>query len=308
MFAAFQIDPLSGLSPATDTSLRLMLEGQERGYRLFTYQPQSLALHGSEVRAFGSWTKITSLDPYEYHLEPPVWQSLHEAAVVWMRQDPPFDMTYLTATYILDHLWRDVLVVNNPASVRTFPEKLLPHRFPELMPPSVITSSVPMILDLVHQHGTAVLKPLYSYGGRGVIKVSDATSNLAPMITDFLVEHPPAIQVQEFLPGVYKNEKRILLVKGSPVAWFRREPPAGSFIANTAQGGQPHPCDLTAEDYHICDTLNGFLNNHGLIFCGIDVIDGKLMEVNVTSPTGVAIANTLYGTRIEQNIWDALAL
>lgn len=309
---AFQIDPLETLKPAGDSSLALMRAAAERGHRLFCYQPERLSLSTApyQVMATGQWVQRDDAAPCGFRSQKTETVDLAGMDVVWIRQDPPFDLAYITATHVLDHLARTVLVVNDPAAVRNAPEKLLVTHFPTLTPPTLITRDTEAVRAFLETQRDIVLKPLYMYGGRQVVRVKADDQSLDGLLELYFAQNREPIIAQTFLPAVKNGDKRIILIDGQPVACFRRVPAEGDFRANMRVGGQPVACMITPEDQRITDVIGPVLRDQGLLFVGIDVIGTQLTEINVTSPTGLMQANALLNLdgrrRLEHKIWDAL--
>ena len=235
------------------------------------------------------------------------WIDLALADVVLMRQDPPFDMAYITATHLLEHVHPETLVVNDPVSVRNAPEKLFVTHFPELMPPTVITSNREQIMAFRAEHQDIIVKPLFGNGGAGVFRLSEGDQNLASLLEIFSAAYrgEPYV-VQRYLPAVRAGDKRIILVDGVAVGAINRVPADGESRSNMHVGGRPEPIELTRRDREICETIGPELKKRGFLFVGIDVIGDYLTEINVTSPTGLQEINRFDGVTLEAAIWDAI--
>ncbi len=223
-----------------------------------------------------------------------------------MRQDPPFDMAYITATHLLEHVSRRVLVVNDPASVRNAPEKLVAMRFPELMPPTLVTSDRDEIIAFRARHGDIILKPLFGNGGAGVFRLTPQDENLNALLELFTVLYREPIMVQRYLPAVRAGDKRIVLIDGEAAGAVNRVPAAGEARANLHVGGRAAKSELTPREREICAAIGPMLRAEGLLLVGIDVIGDHLTEINVTSPTGLQEINRLDGVKLEIRVWDAI--
>ena len=303
---AIQMDPVGAVNPLTDTSYLMALNAQARGHRLWTYQPDRLALEGNRVTARGRSLEVRDgQTPAVGEGEIEILE-LAEFDVVLMRQDPPFDLAYITATHILEHIHPSTLVVNDPASVRNAPEKLLVTHFPGVQPPTLVTRDMDAILDFRGRYPDMILKPLYGGGGSGVARLKPDDSNLDAMLElHFAISRDPVI-CQAFLPAVTKGDKRILIVDGEPVGAINRVPASGEARSNMHVGGRPEATDLTAREKAICAAIGPELKKRGLIFTGIDVIGDYMTEINVTSPTGIHEVRRFGGADIAALVWDAI--
>ncbi len=304
---AFQMDPMESVNIDGDSSFVLQLEAQKRGYSLFHYGPDDLTYSQGQVvatmrpltvkREHGN--HFTYGDPRRVNLETDI-------DVVLMRQDPPFDMSYITATHLLDMVHPKTLVVNDPTHVRNAPEKLFVMQFSDLMPPTMITRSESEARAFWDQHGEIVVKPLYGMGGTGVFHLKQGDSNLSSLLELFFESSREPVMVQKFLPDVAGGDKRIILVDGKAVGAINRVPAAGEIRSNLVAGGRAEPSGLTAREQEICDRIGPSLKDRGLTFVGIDVIGGWLTEINVTSPTGLQAINRFDTITLEAVIWDAI--
>jgi len=304
---AVQMDPIASINPVGDSTFALMLEAQSRGHAIGYYTPDSLALRDNQVSA--KVAPITVMDrPKGEHF------TLGEAAradlssydVVLMRQDPPFDMSYITLSHMLERIHPKTFVVNPPAAVRNAPEKILVTEFPELMPPTLITRDRRLIYEFRQEYGNVIVKPLYGNGGAGVFFIQEGDHNLAALIELFEQNFREPFVVQRYLPEVRKGDKRIILVDGEPVAALNRVPAEGEARSNMHVGGRPELSDLTEREREICAAIGPALKERDLIFVGIDVIGGYLTEINVTSPTGIREVKRFGGPDIAVMIWDAI--
>lgn len=303
---AIQMDPVSGIDIDGDSSFALALEAQARGHALFYYLPAHLSLRENAVIAKGHALSVRREAGNHFSLGARETVNLREFDTVLMRQDPPFDMGYITATHILEHIHPDTLVVNDPAHVRNAPEKLLVTNFPELMPPTLITNDREEVRDFRARHRDIIIKPLYGNGGEGVFRVTPEDENLNSLMDVFSQFYREPMIVQKYLPDVRRGDKRIILVDGEAVGAINRVPAKGETRSNMHVGGRPEPTELTARDREICDTIGPTLKRNGLIFVGIDVIGTYLTEINVTSPTGIQEVRRFGGADIAALIWDAI--
>jgi len=304
---AVQMDPIESINPLGDSTFAMMLEAQARGHRVDYYLPQSLALQGNRVSA--DLAPITVFDkPKGEHFALGAFSRADLAIydVVLMRQDPPFDMNYITLTHILERLHPKTFVVNPPAAVRNAPEKILVTEFPELMPPTLVTRDRALIHAFRREHGNIILKPLYGNGGAGVFLLQEGDQNLSALIELFEQSFAEPFMVQKYLPDVRKGDKRIILVDGEPVAGLNRVPAEGEARSNMHAGGRPELSELTDREREICAAIGPALKDRDMIFVGIDVIGGYLTEINVTSPTGIREIKRFGGPDIAGMIWDAI--
>ena len=284
---AVQMDPVEGINIETDSSFMMMMEAQSRGHRLWVYTPDRLSLEEGRVRARARPATLRAVKGDHVTLGEPVLLDLaDDVDVVLMRQDPPFDMAYITATHFLDKVHPKVLVVNNPTEVRNAPEKLFVTDFPGVQPPTLITSDHEAIYDFRERHGDMVLKPLHGGGGSGVVRLKADDPNLDALLELHALIGRDQVIAQKFIPAVSKGDKRVLLVDGEPVGAINRIPAEGQVRSNLARGGRAAAVELTARDLELCAIIGPELKRRGLLFVGIDVIGDYLTEINVTSPTG----------------------
>ncbi len=303
---AIQMDPISGINIDTDSTFMLALEGQKRGHGLFHYVPQDLSFRNGRLLARIQPLEVRRERGNHFTLGKAEVMDLATMDVVLMRQDPPFDMAYITATHLLEHIHPKTLVVNDPVSVRNAPEKLFVTHFSELMPPTLITSNRDEIVDFRFEYKDIILKPLFGNGGAGVFHLGPKDENLTALLEMFTLMYREPIIVQRYLPEVRQGDKRIILVDGRPVGGVLRVPQAGEARANFHAGGRGEKAPLTKREIQICDAIGPILQDKGLIFVGIDVIGDYVTEINVTSPTGIQEINRLDGIAIESDIWDAI--
>jgi glutathione synthase len=303
---AVQMDPVEGINYETDTTFLMMEEAQARGHSLWVYQPEHLAYEDGRVFARGRGLAVMRKAGSHALLGDYEVKDLSEMDVVLMRQDPPFDMAYITATHFLDAIHPRTLVVNNPTEVRNAPEKLFVTGFPGLQPPTLITSDIDAIEDFRARHGDMVLKPLYGGGGSGVARLKADDPNLGALIElHTMIGREPMI-AQKFLPAVSEGDKRVLLVDGEAVGAINRIPAAGQVRSNLRVGGRAAAVELTARDKEICAIIGPELKKRGLLFVGIDVIGDYLTEINVTSPTGAQQLLTFTGVNAAAILFDRI--
>ena len=303
---AIQMDPVQGINIETDTTFMLMLEAQVRGHSLWHFTPETLSLEDGRVLARGRALNLKAVKGDHHTLGGHEVRDVSEFDVVLMRQDPPFDMAYITATYFLERIHPKTLVVNNPQEVRNAPEKLLVTSFPGLQPPTLITSDPEAIRDFRARHGDMVLKPLYGGAGSGVVRLRPDDPNLDALLElHALIGRDPVI-AQKFIPAISKGDKRILLVDGEPVGAINRVPAKGEVRSNLARGGTAQAVELTARDHEICAAIAPELKRRGLLFVGIDVIGDYLTEINVTSPTGAQQLKRFSGADAAAVLWDRI--
>ena len=303
---AVQMDPIASVNIDADSTFALMLEAQARGHILWHYHVRDLALAGGRVLAQAQPVAVRREQGNHFTFGPTEELDLAQVDVVLMRQDPPFDMAYITATHILEHIHPKTLVVNDPASVRNAPEKLFVTHFPELMPETLITADVRQIRKFREKHGDIIIKPLFGNGGAGVFHLKPEDPNLNALTEMFTEKSREPLVVQRYVPDVRKGDKRIILVEGIAMGAINRVPAAGEARSNMHVGGRPEPTTLTDRERDICDAIGPALRERGLIFVGIDVIGGYLTEINVTSPTGLQEIARFDGTHLECAIWDAI--
>lgn len=303
---AFQMDPIEAVDIRADSTFRIALEAQARGHELYCYTPDRLIYREGRVLARAHPVTLRNLKGDHVTKGDAVTLDLAQIDVVWLRQDPPFDMSYITTTHLLDMIHPATLVVNDPFWVRNYPEKLLVLRFPDLTPPTMIARDLATIREFKAQHGDVILKPLYGNGGAGVFRLDPNDRNLASLHELFTgISREPLI-VQKYLPAVAKGDKRIILVDGDPIGAINRVPAEGETRSNMHVGGRPEPVKMTARDLEICAAIGPLLREKGQIFVGIDVIGDWLTEINVTSPTGLQEMERFDGTNGAALIWQAI--
>jgi len=303
---AFQMDPVQDIDIDADSTFVIGLEAQKRGHALSCYHPDDLIFEDGHIRAVAHRLELRREPGNHYTLGDPEVVDLADFDVVWLRQDPPFDMAYLTTTYLLDMLPATTLVVNNPTQVRANPEKLYIARFPDLVPPTLITRNVNQIKAFREKHLDIIIKPLYGNGGVGVFHIRPDDENLGSLLDMFLGQSREPVIAQAYLKDVRQGDKRIILIDGEPVGAINRVPLAGEARSNMHAGGRPEPSALSARDREICAAIGADLKARGLLFAGIDVIGHYMTEINVTSPTGLQEIRKFDGVALEENIWDAI--
>jgi len=304
---AVQMDPMETIGIEGDSSFALMLEAQARGHALWHYHVKHLSMQAGRVIAHGHPVTVRREKGNHFTFGDPVELNLaRDVDVVLMRQDPPFDMAYITATHLLEHIHPKTLVVNDPASVRNAPEKLFVLHFPELMPDTLVSADTREINKFRMKHGDIIVKPLFGNGGAGVFHLQPNDPNLASLIEMFTERSREPLMVQQYLPAVREGDKRIILVDGVAMGGINRVPAAGEARSNMHVGGRPEPTKLTERELEICAAIGPELKRRGLIFVGIDVIGGYLTEINVTSPTGLQELARFDGIHLERAIWDVI--
>lgn len=303
---AIQMDPIAPININADSTFRIAEEAQLRGHSLFYYTPDRLAFQEGRITARGWPLTVRRVKGDHFKLGDEVEVDLSDYDVVWLRQDPPFDMGYITTTHLLDRIHPQTLVVNDPFWVRNFPEKLLVLEFPDLTPPTAIARDLTTLRNFRDRHGDIILKPLYGNGGAGVFKLHSNDGNLASLYEMFTGINNEPLIVQKFLPAVSKGDKRVILVDGEPVGAINRVPAAGETRSNMHVGGRPEAVALTERDREICARIGPLLREKGQIFVGIDVIGDWLTEINVTSPTGIQELERFDGINVAEKIWLAI--
>jgi glutathione synthase len=304
---AVQMDPIENINIGGDTTFLLMMAAQRRGHTLWVYQPEHLSYE--DGKPFARARKVTLREIKGDHVTVGDYEKLDLADdldVILMRQDPPFDIAYITATYFLETVHPKTLVVNNPTSVRDAPEKLLATHFPGLQPPTLISSDPVALHDFFTRHGDCILKPLHGAAGNGIIKLKAGDRNLDALIELFGSMSREPVILQKFIPAVSAGDKRIILIDGEIAGGINRVPEAGAVRSNLRVGGTAEPLVLTKRDREICEILKPVLKEKGLMFVGIDVIGDYLTEINVTSPTGAVQLKTFDGVDAGEILWDRI--
>jgi glutathione synthase len=303
---AVQMDPIERINIRGDSTFALLLEAQQRGHALAYYTPDRLALTSGALFAGVHELNVRDEVGNHFTLGEARRTELKEFDVVLLRQDPPFDLNYVTTTHLLERIVPQTLVVNDPAQVRNAPEKLFVMEFPDLMPPTLITRDLAEIKAFRAEHGDIVMKPLYGKGGEAVFRLAPEDLNFGSLYDLFAVTFREAWVVQKFLPAVRHGDKRIILVDGEFGGAVNRVPAADDLRSNLVRGGAAAATDLTAREREICARIGPSLRERGLLFVGIDVIDGFLTEINVTSPTGIRAIKALGGPDVAAMIWDRI--
>ena len=303
---AFQMDPIQSIDINADSTFRLAEEAQKRGHTLFYYNPENLRLENGNVLAFRYDLTVRRQIGDHFSLGKKHLMNLRDFDVVWLRQDPPFDMGYITYTHILDRLSGDVLVVNDPFWVRNYPEKLLVLEFPELTPPTLIARDLSALKEFKEKYKDIIIKPLYGNGGAGVFRLGMKDKNISSLHELFSSINREPLIAQQFLPDVSKGDKRVILVDGKPVGAINRVPAPGETRSNMHVGGRPEKVKLSQRDIEICDQIGPLLREKGQIFVGIDVIGNWLTEINVTSPTGIQELERFNKENIAEMIWKVI--
>src|SRR6186713_533639 len=301
---AVQMDPIQRISIKGDSTFALLLEAQKRGYKLAYYTPDRLALLNGRVFAQIESLSVRDTAGDYFTLAEPRRAELTEFDVVLLRQDPPFELAYVTTTHVLERIHPKTLVINDPASVRNAPEKMFVTEFPDLMPPTLVTRDLAEIRAFRAQHSDIVMKPLYGHGGGAVFRLTREDLNFGSLYDMFATTFREPWVIQKFLPEVRDGDKRIILVDGEYAGAVNRVPAADDLRSNMVRGGSPKDTELTPREREICKTIGPALRERGLLFVGIDVIAGWLTEINVTSPTGIRAIKSLGGPDIAAMIWD----
>jgi len=303
---AVQMDPIAKINIRGDSTFALLLEAQKRGHSLSYYTPENLSLNGKELVAAVQPLNVRDQEGDHFTLGESRRVQMDSFDVVLLRQDPPFDLAYITTTHFLEQIHEKVLVVNNPASVRNAPEKIFVMEFADLMPPTLISRDKNEINAFRKQHGDVVMKPLYGHGGAAVFRITPQDMNFGSLYDMFAVTFREPWVIQKFLPNVKDGDKRIILVDGEFAGAVNRVPAADDLRSNMVRGGAAQATDLSAKELEICRRLGPALRQRGLLFVGIDVIDGHLTEINVTSPTGIRAIARLGGPDVASIIWDCI--
>ena len=303
---AIQMDPIASIEITGDTSFAFALEAQARGHDLYYYLPDSLTLDDGRVHAKLRRLRVRDEVGNHFDEDAEIYSPLDEMNVILMRQDPPFDMAYITATHILEHLPATTMVVNNPAEVRNAPEKIMVLDFPDLMPPTMVSRDKDAISAFRKKYENIIIKPLYGNGGAGVFLIKQGDKNYNALLEMFSSASREPVMVQAYLPDVIKGDKRIILIDGEAVGAINRVPAEGEARSNMHVGGKAEATELSARDKIICERIGPTLRERGLLFVGIDVIGDYLTEINVTSPTGIREFERFTGISLAAKTWDAI--
>ena len=304
---AFQMDPIDKINIAEDTTFRIAEEAQKRGHKLFYFLPQDLTYIENQLVAQARTLKVRRSVGNHFTLGPTEKLSLvNDVDIIWLRQDPPFDMSYITTTHLLDFLVGKTLVVNNPFWVRNFPEKILVLNYPDLTPPTMVGCDLGMFKAFRKMHGDTIVKPLYGNGGAGIFKIGKDDPNLSSLIELFHNISREPIIMQKFLPDVKLGDKRVILVDGLPVGAINRVPIQGEIRSNMHVGGKALQVDLTSRDLEICKTVGPLMKEKGQILVGLDIIGDMLTEINLTSPTGIQELERFNNINVAKKVWECL--
>ena len=304
---AFQMDPIDKINITEDTTFRIAEEAQKRGHELFYFLPQDLTYIENQLVARARTLKVRRSVGNHFTLGPAEKLSLvNDVDIIWLRQDPPFDMSYITTTHLLDFLVGKTLVVNNPFWVRNFPEKILVLNYPDLTPPTMVGCDVGMFKAFRKMHGDTIVKPLYGNGGAGIFKIGKDDPNLSSLIELFHNISREPIIMQKFLSDVKLGDKRVILVDGLPVGAINRVPTQGEIRSNMHVGGKALQVDLTSRDLEICKTVGPLMKEKGQILVGLDIIGDMLTEINLTSPTGIQELERFNNINVAKKVWECL--
>lgn len=303
---AVQMDPVQEINIKGDSTFAMMLEAQARGFKLSVYTPPTMALLGGTVTAKVSPVQVQDVEGDHANVGEEERVDLSGFDVILLRQDPPFDLAYITSTHLLEQVGGNTLVVNDPEGVRNAPEKILVMQFPELMAPTLVSQDRDAIAAFRDEHKDIVLKPLYGNGGKGVMRLREDDQNFGSLIGLFRDLYPEPWVAQAFLPAIEKGDKRILLVEGEPFGVINRIPLDGDLRSNMVVGGRAEAIELSERDREICAAIGPTLREMGLLFAGIDVIGPYITEINVTSPTGIRALDRLGGGNAAAAMWDAI--
>ena len=304
MLVGFQIDAIETLNLLTDSSMALIYESQVRKNRNFVYQPSTLTFKNNSVYAIGQEIDFKSNKFDSYQLSNLKEINLSKFDIIFIRQDPPFNMEYITSMYLLELLSSKVRFINNPVGIRNAPEKILMLQFSRLIPPTIITRSIDEVKKFTKKFRKAVIKPIYGNGGEGIFFLEDKDKNFNQIIEGFISKNSEPFIVQKFLPEIKKGDKRIILVDGDPVAAIRRVPEKNEIRSNIHVGGKCKPIKLNKRDLHICNEIKNILQENKLFFVGIDIIGNYLTEINVTSPTCIQEIKKINKIDVAKIIWD----
>tara|TARA_Y100001960_G_scaffold327476_1_gene413956 strand:- start:2376 stop:3329 length:954 start_codon:yes stop_codon:yes gene_type:complete len=304
LLVAIQMDPLNELHHDSDSSLLMAKEAQARGHKILIYEPKDLSLKNNELFANVSSLKIYKKKKYNFKKGKKKIINLNSIDILLIRQDPPFNINYITATYLLEHLSSKILIINNPKSIRDAPEKLHVTFFKKLTPPTLVSQDEVEIKKFIKKNKKLIVKPLYEKGGKGIFKISSNDKELTKKIKIFLKKENLPIVVQKFIPEVRDGDKRVIIIDGNPVGAMKRVPAKNEVRANLSRGGTAQKTVMTFRDKLICKKLKPWLKKEKIFFAGIDIIGKYLTEINLTSPTGMVEINKLENVRLEKIFWD----
>jgi glutathione synthase len=303
---AVQMDPIARINHKGDSTFAMLLEAQKRGHKLSYYTPDKLSLRGNDVVAPVQSLSVRDIEGDYFTLGEPTRTNMESFDVVLLRQDPPFDLAYITSTHLLERIHPKTLVVNDPASVRNAPEKIFVMGFSDLMPPTLISRDKDEINAFRAEHGAVVMKPLHGHGGAAVFRVLPQDMNFGSLYDLFSVTFKEQWVIQRFLPEVKHGDKRIILIDGEFAGAVNRVPAEDDLRSNMVRGGAAKATELSPREREICERVGPALRDLGLLFVGIDVIDGNLTEINVTSPTGIRAIAKLGGPDVAARVWDVV--
>ena len=306
LHVAIQMDPIESIDIKGDTSFRLALEAQRRNHYVYIYQPKDLSWSKEGVQAKIKSVRLKDEVGNHFKIKETKNTLLKYFDVILMRQDPPFDMAYITSTHLLEHLPKTTQVINNPKEVRNAPEKLLITNFPDLIPPTLISNNKEQITKFRKEHKDIIIKPLYGNGGAGVFRIRPYDQNLNTLLDMFSSINKEPLMIQTYLPAVRNGDKRIIIIDGKAAGAINRIPPKNEARSNMHVGGKPVPCELTKRDQYICEEIGPTLKKRGLLFVGIDVIGEYLTEINVTSPTGIREIEAFSNNNIAEKTWQII--
>ena len=304
---AFQMDPIENINIYEDTTFRIAEEAQKRGHKLFYYTPQDLAYEEGKIVSFGHDLSLRREQGNHFSIGTRKKVNLgSDFDIIWLRQDPPFDMSYITTTHLLDLLEEHTIVVNNPFWVRNYPEKLLVLNFPDLIPPTMVARNLEMFKVFREKHGDTIIKPLYGNGGAGIFKIQKDDPNLSSLIELFESTSGEPIIMQKYVPEVKSGDKRVILVNGDPIGAINRVPQAGEVRSNMHVGGKAEKIGLTDRDFEICNKIGVLMKEKGQVLVGLDIIGDFLTEINLTSPTGIQELERFNKLNVAEKIWEVL--
>ena len=304
---AFQMDPIDKINIVEDTTFRIAEEAQKRGHKLFYFLPEDLMYLENEVLALGNELSVQRKEGEHFSLGPRKKLDLiNDVDIVWLRQDPPFDMAYITTTHLLDFLYGKTMVANNPFWVRNYPEKILVLKYPDLIPPTLVGRNMEGFKNFRAKHGDVIVKPLYGNGGAGIFKIGKDDPNLSSLIELFHNISREPIIMQKYLPDVKVGDKRVILVDGLPIGAINRVPLLGEIRSNMHVGGKAMRVDLTPRDLEICKRVGTLMKDKGQLLVGLDIIGDMLTEINLTSPTGIQELEKFNNINVAQKIWECL--
>ncbi len=306
VIVAVQMDPIELINIKTDTTFLLALAAQKRGHRLYYYQPKSLTFENDTIYASAYPLTVENTEGAHFKLGKQEQLDLMKTDVILVRQDPPYDMAYLTSCHLLEHIEKQTAIINSPKAIRNSPEKLAILQFPELIPPPLISADKERIFAFLELHRDIILKPIYVCGGRDVFRVKTGDSNTTALIDILLTKYQLPLIAQTYIPEVVKGDKRVVLIDGEPVGAILRVPKEGETRANLHVGGKAVKTELTPRDTYICRRISDYLREQGIFLAGIDIIGDYLTEINITSPTGFHEINHFNNSSLQEIFWERL--